>query len=329
VETPGKKRGLPGCLWKGPLGCLSFALGMSVVLSALLPFACGSVSERALEASFDRLHQGSLSIDDARIGAVLGRQGFWGVELPSLASLVSDDDDRSLVWLEVRRSALEERVDLDGLPTTNLQLALRRKARTYPTDEAPDAPVAPEPPPGRAATTEGSAASAAGSAPAARYRAGDASVRLGRRKEDALTVQGVEDLPLEGVVRALSWTDAELGLAFAGSELDLTGFARSEGDEVRIELALDGPLALGGSPEPVGRVLARVRFESVDGGELTWVPAAVGVRLEREGADGEAFEELARRIDRLLTLLGEERLHRADDGTTWSWPAPVAAPEGR
>src|SRR5262245_13122814 len=80
-ESPRKVPRWLSCLVKGPLGCLSFLLGLAVVGALLLPFALGRLIDRKLPAWFERHHPGSLELGDVWVGSLLGPQHIDSVIL--------------------------------------------------------------------------------------------------------------------------------------------------------------------------------------------------------------------------------------------------------
>jgi len=62
------------CLVKGPLGCLAFLFGASLVLVLFVPAVVGRLFERGVERDFAGTHAGSLEISEAWLGSLYNPQ---------------------------------------------------------------------------------------------------------------------------------------------------------------------------------------------------------------------------------------------------------------
>src|SRR5688572_3200443 len=69
------------CLVKGPLGCLTFLLGATVVFVLFFPPAGGRLVRGWAEEWFAEHHAGSLELGDAWVGSVYGPQRIEGLVL--------------------------------------------------------------------------------------------------------------------------------------------------------------------------------------------------------------------------------------------------------
>jgi len=137
--TEASPRRLPrvlSCLVKGPLGCLAFLIGATVVTLLLLPPVGGRFLDRLLEEDFAAEHEGSLELGDAWFGSFYGAQTIDSLILrdpdgeevlraslraPSLATVVGGSRSR-YGPVVVRVPMLRLSVDRDG--RTNLARAL-------------------------------------------------------------------------------------------------------------------------------------------------------------------------------------------------------------
>jgi|RhiMethySRZTD1v2_1073278.scaffolds.fasta_scaffold239884_1 hypothetical protein len=80
-EKPRKIPRVLSCLVKGPLGCLAFLVGASVVLVLFLPFAAGRLTDRLVEEWFAEHYHGALELSDAWVGSLYGPQEVGGLIL--------------------------------------------------------------------------------------------------------------------------------------------------------------------------------------------------------------------------------------------------------
>lgn len=295
-NAPRKRR---GCFWKAPLGCLAFAAGMGVVLSALLPYACGKVGERELEGLFAEHHAGRLTIQSARLGAVAGEQGFWGVALeapdgthvlrgqltfPSIGELVAEGVEARPVELELATLRIVERALPDGRRTTNLQQALAPRA------QQPNVP------------TEDGLSSVWGGL--------------------VVDLEGVRDVDLVGHVRSFRWRGLDGRTLVAPDGLELTG-ALSRGEHASLELELAGDLAFEPDEDeewgPAQRLTAAARFDERPDGRLALSPSKLVVELEGGAAGQQAVgpSSIPELLDAALSTLGAGHMERGGALPLW------------
>lgn len=335
---PRRKGVLSGCLWKGPLGCFAFSLGLGVVLSALLPYACGKVSERELEAKFAKSFEGSLMIERAHLGAVVGEQGFYGVRLfdpegvevvkghmtfPSIGKLVSEGKGAEPVRLRLERVELREVRLANGVAVTNLNLALERRGRL------------------RSSTGEGALIARPGSdereAAADDFDRAGPGIAIGRGHRNALdsdtavsigvtdetlTIRGGDGLTFAGSVDRLRWSEASGAALLSGEDYVLEGSFEESGDIGKLRLRIKGPLYLAQQPETSSELVVEVLYETTSAGELAaWPDALVVELLGPASPDGSAAgapdEELIRALERALASLAGTRFERVDGSPRW------------
>lgn len=148
MTEPHRKTAAPlrllGCLIKGPLGCLAFLIGATVVFVIFLPPACGNLVSQELEDQFARRYEGTLEVKEAWIGSLYGPQRIESIVLrepggdevlhanvtaPSLEGLLLERD-RSWGPVEIHVPSVKLIEYADG--TSNLERALAHRPGEVP-----------------------------------------------------------------------------------------------------------------------------------------------------------------------------------------------------